>query len=59
MKWEERKICYECGREVTHRKTYLIISEDTRLPIEACDICHARYVRRREAMKNGRKKKKS
>ncbi len=55
MEWQERRVCHECGQEV--RKTYLIYSQEIKLPIKVCSLCHARYVRRREQFKHGKKKK--
>lgn len=56
MKWKQRKVCHECGQEVTNRKIYLIYSAEIKLPIKVCSLCHARYVRRTEKS-NGKKKK--
>ena len=40
-----RKICHECGTEVTHRPQYKIFAHGEILTV--CPVCHARYVRER------------
>lgn len=55
-----RKICKNCGVEITHRPQCLMYLEETHSVEKVCPLCHAKYIRQRtkeKALRRGNGKR--
>ncbi len=47
MVTNSRKVCHECGTEITHRERFQIYQEAYGV-ITVCALCHARHIRKNQ-----------
>ena len=40
-----RKVCHECGEEITHRERFQIYKAECGV-MTVCSLCHARHIRK-------------
>lgn len=48
----KRRICHNCGYEVTNQNTYKIYDDQTKWIIDVCKLCKVRHDRKRQGKKN-------